>query len=98
MGIALVAAVAIVAVTAPGCPGVIGALWSRAAGAIVAVGAVMAALGGRVALRPPARYRQQPGPRHEGGDQLQGARDEVDRAVAREPDAAQRLRDQWSRD
>jgi hypothetical protein len=76
----------------------LGRLWSGAAGWLAAIGAAVAAIGaiylaGARAERHRTRSRDL-------GQALERreARDEVDRAVARDADAAGRLRERWSRD
>jgi hypothetical protein len=76
----------------------LGGLWARFSGWILAIAAGIAAIGavylaGGRSARHAARSREL-----EQALQRREVRDAVDRDVARESDAAGRLRDQWSRD
>lgn len=76
----------------------IAALWGRVSGWLAAAAAVLAALaavwwGGRRAGTYSARTRAL-----EAEIRNREIRDEVERNVARQPDAAGQLREHWSRD
>jgi hypothetical protein len=76
----------------------LGGIWARFSGWLVAAGAAIAAIGavylaGGRAARHAARSKEL-----EQALERREVRDAVDRDVARESDAAGRLRDRWSRD
>jgi hypothetical protein len=77
----------------------IGLWWSRTVAPYVAAAIGAVALFGGVLLAGRRQGRQAAERRALGRDlEIRETRDEVDRGVAREPDAAGRLRDRWSRD
>jgi hypothetical protein len=79
--------------------GLVTAWWARAVAPYVAAALAGFALFGSVLLAGRRQGRQEAERRALGRDlEIRETRDAVDRGVAREPDAAGRLRDRWSRD
>lgn len=77
----------------------LGVWWTRSATPYVAAALAGFALFGSVLLAGRRQGRIEAERRALGRDlETREARDAVDRSVAREPDAAGRLRDRWSRD